>query len=121
MLRPRHAAADVGNAEAALPALDRLIADDQDLGVDEDGRVAFALAVGVEHGDEHAKALMHLRRGQADAGVLEHGVDHVVDELLQRRALQLGFVDGRAPWPAGRGGPSGPLSGSTWVDSILRS
>ena len=55
--RARHLAADVGNAQAALPALDDLLADDLDLGVDDRERPALASAVGIEMGDENAKAL----------------------------------------------------------------
>ena len=44
-------------------------------------------------GHEDAEPLVHLRRRQADAVVLVHGVDHVVDQLLHRRLLQLGAFD----------------------------
>ena len=36
---------------------------------------------------------VNLRRRQADTVVLVHGVDHVVDQLLHRRVLQLGALD----------------------------
>ncbi len=61
------AAAHLGNAQAALPALDRLIADHDDLGIDEDDSVAFAAAVRVQHRHEHPQPLVHLRRREADA------------------------------------------------------
>ena len=38
-------------------------------------------------------AFVNLRRRQADTVVLVHGVDHVVDELLHRRVLQLRALD----------------------------
>ena len=41
---------------------------------------------GGEAGDEQAHALVHLRRGQADAVILAHRLDHVVDQLLDRAA-----------------------------------
>ena len=85
MLRARHPAAHFGNAEAAFPSLDDLIADDGDLGIDEGERIAFAPAVGIEHGDKHAQAFVHLRRRQPDSGILVHRVDHAVDELLHGR------------------------------------
>ena len=40
---------------------------------------------------------MNLRRRQADAVVLVHGIDHVVDQLLHRRILELGALDGTRP------------------------
>src|SRR5687767_6076812 len=76
VLRARHAAADVGNAQAALPALNRLVALDGDLGIDEHDRVTLAVAVSIEHRDEYPEAFVHLRRRQADARVLEHRVNH---------------------------------------------
>ena len=85
VLRARHPAAHFGNAEAAFPAFDGLIADDDNLGIDEGDRVAFAPAVGIEHGDEHAQAFVHLRRGQPDTRILVHRVDQAVDELLDVR------------------------------------
>ena len=33
-------------------------------------------------GDEQPEALVHLRRGQADSGILVHGLEHVIDQLL---------------------------------------
>ena len=42
---------------------------------------------------EDAQPFVNLRRRQADAVVLVHGVDHVVDQLLHRRLLQLGAFD----------------------------
>jgi hypothetical protein len=44
-------------------------------------------------GDEDTQALVNLRRGKADTVVLVHGVDHVVDQLLQRKLLQLRAID----------------------------
>ena len=64
---------------------DRLIADDDDLGIDEGHGIAFAAAVGIEHRHEDPQALVHLRRRQPDARILVHRVDHAVDELLDRR------------------------------------
>ena len=40
-------------------------------------------------GDEDAHALVHLRGGEADAVILLHRVDHVVDELLDGRGLEV--------------------------------
>ena len=92
LARARHPAADVGNAQAAFPVLDDLVADDGDLGVDErDQRHPVLVlgssssSVGREPGDEQPQAFVHLRRRQPDAVVLAHRLDHVVDELLDAR------------------------------------
>ena len=86
--RARHAAADVGNAQAAFPVLDDVAADDGDLRVDDRDRLGIRVLVvivaGVERGDEQPQALVHLRRRQADAVILDHRLDHVVDQLLDR-------------------------------------
>ena len=42
----------------------------------------------VERRDEDAHAFVHLRRGKADATILDHRIDHVVDQLLNHRLLQ---------------------------------
>src|SRR5690606_16966851 len=83
--RPGDTAADVGDAQAAFPPFDSLVADGRNLGVDERRRLALALLVGVEHGDEQPYALVDLGSGQANARILLHGLDHVVDELLELR------------------------------------
>ena len=71
------------------------LADDGDLGVDEghqrDALVFLVFVLVVvrsrrEAGDEEAQALVHLGRGQPDALVLLHRLEHVVDELLDRAA-----------------------------------
>ena len=54
--------------------------------------LVLVLAV-IERGDEHPDALVHLRRREADAVVLGHGVDHVVDQLLDDRAPDLGLLE----------------------------
>ena len=46
-----------------------------------------------EAGDEQADALVHLRRGEADALILGHRLEHVVDQLLDARRLDLADVD----------------------------
>src|SRR6185312_89822 len=95
-LRARHAAADVGNAQAAFPVFDDLVADGRDFGIDDrDGlRVGDVLAgLGLhrlEDADEDAEALVDLRRGEADAVILGHRVQHVVDEVLEYRMLDVG-------------------------------
>jgi hypothetical protein len=92
--RARHAAADVGNAQASLPVVNHVAADDRDFGVDQDDRLPLiAVLGGIEGGDEDAYALVHLRRREADAVVLGHRVDHVVDQLLSRGALDFRLVE----------------------------
>ena len=54
---------------------------------------SFGIVAAVEHGHEDTEALMHLRAGQADPAVLVHGVDHVVDEFLEARVLDLGALE----------------------------
>ena len=46
-----------------------------------------------EAGHEQADALVHLRRGEADALILGHRLEHVVDQLLDARRLDLADVD----------------------------
>ena len=75
--------------------------DDGDLGVDERDRLRSGSRVSssstIERGDENAEPFVDLRRGQPDAVVLDHRVDHVVDQLLNRRALRVSaFSSGRA-------------------------
>ena len=51
--------------------------------------------IGAAHaGDEQPQPLVHLRRGQPDARVLLHRLEHVVDERLDPRRLDLGRRDG---------------------------
>ena len=97
LARARHAAADVGNAQAAFPVLDHVavptgvISGLMSAISGTRALVVFVLVLVVvrrrrEAGDEEAQALVHLRRGQADAVVLAHRLDHVVDQLLDRAA-----------------------------------
>ena len=44
-------------------------------------------------GDEEADGLVHLRRREPDPFVLDHRVDHVVDELLEGRRPDGGRID----------------------------
>ena len=57
---------------------------------------------GIERDDEQAHAFVHLRRRQTDAVVLGHRVHHVVDEPLNRRALDAAPLDGLRPCPQHR-------------------
>ena len=76
-------------------------ADDGDLRVDDHVRLGLLLAVfsRIERRDKHAQPFVHLRRRQADAVILGHRVEHVVDELLHRRGLDI------APFDRPRFGP----------------
>ncbi len=116
LARPRHAAADVGNAQAAFPVLDDLGADRRDLRVDDRDRRRrrLAVVVVVEARDEQPQALVHLRRRQADAVILDHRLDHVVDQLLDDGLADLGRARWRAPSGAARDGPCARLSESTY-------
>src|SRR5947209_4403990 len=93
--RARDATADIGDAQAPFPVFDDIAGDDRDLGIDDRERLRVVLAVlpVVQRCDEQAHALVHLRRGETHAAVLAHRVDHVVDQPLDRRALELGFLE----------------------------
>src|SRR5258705_7729588 len=85
--------ADIRDAQAAFPSLFNRRAVGKDLGVDDDGRLALRVGVLVQQCDEQAQPFVHLRRGEADAVLLVHRVDHVVDQFLERCALDVGFVE----------------------------
>jgi hypothetical protein len=91
VLPARDQAAEIGDGQAALPTVHRLLADRRDHGVDEDGegdRIApFVRARHLEHGQ--TQALVHLGSGQTDPVVLVHGPAHVVDETLDLRGADL--------------------------------
>ena len=74
-----------------------------------------AAAFGVEMGDEDSQALVNLRRGEPHAGILTHRVDHVVDEALCARTLQLVLLELTGPSAAGRDAPSVRPSKSTYA------
>src|SRR5258705_262801 len=84
--------ADIRDAQAAFPSLFHRRAVGNDLGVDDDGRLALRVGVLVQQCDEQAQSFVHLRRGEADAVVLVHRVDHDVDQILERCALDVEFV-----------------------------
>ncbi len=92
---PRHSAADVGNAQAAFPVLFDLRTDRRDLGIDDRDRLAGRLAriVMIEAGDKQPHALAHLRRGQTNAVILDHRLDHVVDQLLDDRIANVAALE----------------------------
>src|ERR1035438_1332350 len=83
-----HLLAETGNAEAAFFA--HLLAFDlDDGGVDEDELILRALAVrDIDDGDLPGKA--DLRRGQADALGRVHRLEHVRQELIEVRRIELG-------------------------------
>ena len=71
-----------------------LSAHDRDLRVDDgdDLTVVLAIVARLERRDEDPDPFVHLRRGKADAVVLGHRVDHVVDQLLDDAAPYLGLL-----------------------------
>src|SRR5581483_3782769 len=90
----RNAAANVRNAQAALPVLDRLSVHDGDLRIDQRKRFPLSAFIAVvERGDEDADALVHLRRRKTDAVVFDHRVDQVVDQLLHDRTCDFRAFD----------------------------
>src|SRR4051812_17086499 len=81
----RHPAAHAGDGEAAFPALLHVIGERGDDGVDEDG-VGDFLDIGVArirvHAEEDdAKEHADLRRGEAGAVEMRHGVAHVLQQF----------------------------------------
>src|SRR5262245_39907257 len=99
--RARDAAADVRNTEAALPVFDGLSTLRPYFRVDQDHLrksfglvlVFFSIARRGKTRHEHPETFVDLRRGEADALVLVHGLEHVVDELLKSRRAYLRRVD----------------------------
>src|SRR5262249_35162806 len=92
--RARHTTADVGDAQASLPVLDDVAANDGDFGIDDDDRCDLLTLIGrIKRGHENADALVHLWRGEAHAVILDHGLDHVVDEPLNGDALDFALVE----------------------------
>src|SRR5581483_131590 len=94
LTRTRHAAADVRDAQTSFPVFDHVDADRRDLGIDDRDRVAcLAVLVDVEGRDEDAQRFVNLRRGEADAVILGHRLDHVVDEPLHSGGLDLAAIE----------------------------
>ena len=85
----RHHAADVGDAEAPFPSLFGRRAVRNDFGIDDHGRFALCIRVFIQQRDKDAQPLVHLRTGETDAVVLVHRVEHVVDQFLNGRALEI--------------------------------
>ena len=91
-----HAPANIRNAQAPFPVFDEIGSDRRDLRIDDCHRLRPLVLVvaGVELRHEQADALVHLRRGEPDTAVLDHRFDHVVDQLLHRRGLELASFQG---------------------------
>jgi len=89
------AAAQLREAEAAFPVLVGGLRERRHFGVDDrqHADVVVLPFAFVDADDRQADALVHLRGRQADPLVLPHRLDHVVDELLERRRLDLGGLD----------------------------
>ena len=88
--------------EAPLPVDFLLGPQRRELGIDErhgDDRGLLVIRRGVllHAGDEDAEALVHLRGGQADAVVLAHRVDQIVDQSLDLRRFEFGTVERARP------------------------
>ena len=85
---PGNVAANAGNAEAALPALDDTAGSFEDLGIDHDfGLHAGSIRIPCvrPRGDDHeSRRLVDLRRGDADAAGVGQGHEHVVDQGADR-------------------------------------
>ncbi len=94
----RHPAGEAGERQAGLPGLGRLIAEGFDLRIDQHGerharllglliRLAVAGlgagAAGVDEKDDDPARDVHLRRRQAGAAGIAHGLHHVVDQPTQ--------------------------------------
>ena len=59
----------------------------------------FGIRIVIQERDEQPQTFMYLRRGQADAVILVHRLDHVVDEFLEQRILELGLVERPRAFP----------------------
>ena len=90
----RHGGAQARDGKTPLPAQCHLIPQYRDHRVDHDRRrhrrAAGALGRQVE--DEQAPGHVHLRRGQADARRVQHGVDHVGGQATHLRRPRIGHV-----------------------------
>jgi hypothetical protein len=93
----RHHAADVGDAEAAFPSLRLRVGDRNDLGIDDDHRLAVRPGLVVEQRHEQTQSFVDLRARQADTVIFVHGVDHVVDQLLDERIAQIRLLQRPGP------------------------
>ena len=84
LARPRDAAADVWNAETSFPSLVDLVSDRRDLRIDDDSRLPFRIARFVRVHDRHEQTqpFVNLRSRKTDTVVLDHRLDHVVDQPL---------------------------------------
>ena len=104
LLRARHLAADVGNAEATLPVLDEVASHRCDLRIDEGHQrntpigillvlILLVVRAWSKARDEDPHALVNLRRGQTNPLILAHRVEHVVDELLDPRGTDFSGLE----------------------------
>ena len=112
----RHPAPDIRECSGTPPSPPRISEPTgDDLRIDERHRlgVAFLAPAAIERGHEQPDALVHLRRRQADAVILDHRLHHVVDELLDGRACGCRRVERPAPWRGARDGPCARPSEST--------
>jgi len=103
-LPSRHAPAKVGNAQASLPILLQFLRVLGNLRIDDDGQryrrlVRISRMRGFDLNKKNSLRHMNLRAGQAHAISVAHRLDHVVDELLERRRGQFLRVHGQRPLP----------------------
>ncbi|MNS90404.1 hypothetical protein D3C72_1244540 [compost metagenome] len=87
-----HVSEDAGHRQATfLIHLAPVLGDD--FRVDEHARLVLFFA----HVDDHeALVHVHLAGSQADAGGVVHGLEHVVEQLLERRRGHFGGIDQRS-------------------------
>src|SRR4029450_9576538 len=84
LARPRDAAADVWNAETSFPSLLHFVSDRRDLRIDDASRPPFRIPrfVRVHNRHEQTQPFVNLRSRKTDTVVLDHRLDHVVDQPL---------------------------------------
>ncbi|MCY1436602.1 hypothetical protein D9M71_527310 [compost metagenome] len=78
LLRTVDVLVEAGHRQAAFLVLVHLVGEGFELGVDEHPRLGFVLG---EVDDHDALVHVDLGGGQADAGSVVHGLEHVVDQL----------------------------------------
>ncbi len=83
----RHFATQTGNGQAALPAQFFVIAQGRDDRVDQNGlrhRISIRITLTFFESEDHQlQTNTNLRRRQANAPRRGHGVEHILDQLLQ--------------------------------------
>ena len=73
--------------------------DGNDLRVHDDRGLALRTGIFVQQRHKQAEPFVHLRRRQSHTVILVHRVDHVVDQLLHQRIVQIRLRHRSRPLP----------------------